>query len=164
MIDDALDSMASEGNSVNDADDNDVNGNDDSENQVQRKWPGLKSAHIMMQEEINSHNSYIDKLVATEIENEKREMLMYIDKLLDMTAKDIIKDIDLNCCLIVVCIKDDEFVNGEVLVNYISMKFMDEQGRYSFSQTQSHFVEICHNKECVCDVIRIKFLHSRTGK
>ena len=34
MIDDALDSMAHEGNSVNDADDNDVNGNDDSENQV----------------------------------------------------------------------------------------------------------------------------------
>ena len=34
MIDNALDSMAHEGNSVNDADDNDVNGNDDSENQV----------------------------------------------------------------------------------------------------------------------------------
>ena len=34
MIDDALDSMAHEGNSVNDADDNDVDGNDDSENQV----------------------------------------------------------------------------------------------------------------------------------
>ena len=60
MIDNALDSMAHEGNSVNDADDNDVNRNDDSENQVQRKWPELKSAHIMTQKEINSHNSYID--------------------------------------------------------------------------------------------------------
>ena len=92
----------------------------------------MKSAHIMTQEEINSHKSYIDKLIATEIENEKREMLMYIDQLLDMTAKDI----DLKEPVpeeIVVCINDDEFVNGEVLVNYISMKFMDEQGRYSFS-------------------------------
>ena len=34
MIHDALDSMAHEGNSVNDADDGDVNGNDDSESQV----------------------------------------------------------------------------------------------------------------------------------
>ena len=79
---------------------------------------GLKSAHIMMQEEINSHNSYIDKLIATEIENEKREMLMYIDELLDMTAKYIIKDIDLKEPVseeIVVCIKDEEFVNGEML-------------------------------------------------
>ena len=121
----------------------------------------------MTQEEINSHNSYIDKFIATEIENEKREMLMYIDELLDMTAKDIIKDIDLKEPVpeeIVVCIKDEEFVNDEVLVNYISMKFMDEEGRYSFSQTQSHFVEVCDNKACVCDVIGIKFLHSRTGK
>ena len=102
-----------------------------------------------MQEEINSHNSYIDKLIATEIENEKREMLMYIDKLLDMTTKDIIKDIDLKELVpeeIVVCIKDEEFVTGEVLVNYISMKFMDEEGRYSFSQTQSHFIEVLDNK------------------
>ena len=93
-------------------------------------------------------------------------MLMYIDELLDMTAKDIIKDIDLKEPVPeeIVHIKDEEFVNGEVLVNYISMKFMDEEGRYSFSQTQSHFVEVCDNKECVCDVIRIKFLHSRTRK
>ena len=120
-----------------------------------------------MQEEINSHNSYIDKLIATEIENEKREMLMYTDELLDMTAKDIIKDIDLKEPVseeIVVCIKDEEFVSGEMLVNYISMKFMDEQGRYSFSRTQSHFVGVCDNKECVHDITGIKISSQQNRK
>ena len=87
-------------------------------------------------------------------------MLLYLDELLEMMEKEVIKDVELKQPVpkeIVVKINKDEFVNGEVLEKYISMKFLDEQGRYTFRQTQSHFVEICDNKEGVHDVIGIKF-------
>ena len=165
MIDDALDSMAHDDNSVNVANDNDVNGKAESETEVWRKWPGLETVHVLSPEEISSHNKYIDNLILMEIENEKREMLLYIDELLDMTANDVIKDVDLKEQVpeeIVVRINNDEFVNGEVLEKYINMKFMDEQGRYSFSHRA--ILLKSDKQDGVCDVIRIKFLHSKTGK
>ena len=53
-----------------------------------------------------------------------------------MTENDVIKDVDLKQPVpeeIVVRINNDEFVNGEMLEKYITMKFLNEQGRYSFS-------------------------------
>ena len=65
----------------------------------------------------------------------KREMLLYLDELLEMMEKEVIKDVDLKQPVpkeIVVRINNDEFVNGEVVEKYISMKFLNEQGQYSF--------------------------------
>ena len=85
-----------------------------------------------------------------EIENEKREMLLYLDELLEMTEKEVIKDVDLKQPVpeeIVVKINKDEFVNGEVLEKYISMKFLDEQGRYEHIHLKwSKFHLICYGK------------------
>ena len=50
---------------------------------------------------------------------------------MEMMEKEVIKDVDLKQPVpeeIVVRINNDEFVNGEVLEKYISMKFLDEQG------------------------------------
>ena len=38
----------------------------------------------MTDEEIDCHNKYTDNLIAMEIKNEKREMLLYLDELLEM--------------------------------------------------------------------------------
>ena len=137
MIDNALDSIAcdEDENGVSQGNDNSVNENAESESEVTPKWPGLEKVHVMTDEEIVCHNKYIDNLIAMEIENEKREMLLYLDELLEMTEKEVIKDVDLKQPVlkeIVVRINNDEFVNGEVVEKYISMKFLDEQGRYSF--------------------------------
>ena len=82
MIYHALDSIACDENGVSQGNDNSVNRNADCESQVTLKWLGLENVHIMTEEEINSHNKYIDNLIAMEIENEKMEMLLYLDKLL----------------------------------------------------------------------------------
>ena len=119
--------------------------NAESESEVTPKWPGLEKVHVVTDEEIDCHNKYIDNLIAMEIKNEKREMLLYLDELLEMTEKEVIKDVYLKQPVpeeIVVRINNDEFVNGEVVEKYISMKFLNEQGQYSFRQTQSHFVEM----------------------
>ena len=54
----------------------------------------------------------------------KNEILMYTDELLDMTAKDLIKEIDLKDPVpneIVVHIKNEEYVHGDVAESYMSM-------------------------------------------
>ena len=97
MIDDALDSIAHDENEngVSQGNDNSVNENIESESEVTPKWPGLEKVHVMTDEEIDCHNKYIDNLIAMEIKNEKRDMLLYLDELLEMMEKEVIKDVDL---------------------------------------------------------------------
>ena len=122
MTDDALDSIACDekGNGISQGNDNSLNENAECESEVTPKWPGLEKAHVMTDEEIDCHNKYIDTLIAMEIKNEKREMLLYLDELLEMTEKEVIKDVDLKQSVpeeIVVKINKDEFVSGKVLEN-----------------------------------------------
>ena len=54
----------------------------------------------------------------------KNEILMYTDELLDMTAKDLIKEIDLKDPApneIFFHIKNEEYVHGDVAESYMSM-------------------------------------------
>ena len=54
----------------------------------------------------------------------KNEILIYTDELLDIMAKDLIKEIDLKDPVpneIVVHIKNEEYVHGDVAENYMSM-------------------------------------------
>ena len=136
MIDDALESIGNNESGVSQVKGSNVKGTANCESQVAPKWLGLDTVHIMTEEGIDCHNKYIDNLISTEIENEKCEMLLYLDELLEMTEKELIKDTDLKQPVpeeIVVRIYNDEFVNGEVLEKYVSMKFSDEHGRYTFN-------------------------------
>ena len=167
MIDDASESIGNNENGVSQVKGSNVKGTANCESQVAPKWPGLDTVHVLTEEEIDCHNKYIDNLISTEIENEKCEMLLYLDELLEMSEKDLIKDTDLKQLVpeeIVIRIHNNEFVNAEVLEKYVSMKFSDEHKRYAFNHTQSHFMEICDTTDSVCDVIGIKFQNNKTGK
>ena len=65
-------------------------------------------------------------LKAMEAEYIKQEILMYVDELLDMMAKDLIKETDLKDPVpdeIVVHIKDKECVHGDVAESSLIVTF-----------------------------------------